>query len=63
MQRSTLAVFLNLSPSYFLRESLSLNLELNDLVKLAEQGAPGIFLTSPPEIWDYRCAPRFVCGC
>lgn len=40
-ERPTLSVFLYSSPYYFLRQGLSLNLELTDLTGPAGQQAPG----------------------
>lgn len=45
---STLGVLLNHFPPYFLRQDLSLNMELTALARLGGQGAPGkgLFLPS-----------------
>lgn len=54
-QRSMLGVFLNISPSWLLRQGLSLDLETTSLVSLAGQWALGILLSPSPYCWDYSC--------
>lgn len=52
--RSTSAVFLSLSSPCVLRQSLS-HLELSNLPGLAGQGVPGIHLSLPLHLWDWKC--------
>lgn len=47
-QKSTLASFSIVSPSYFIKKDLSLNLELGHLARLADQETTEVFLCSPP---------------
>lgn len=47
-------------PLYFLRPSLSLNLELTDLAMLAGQQAWGSLLSLSSQHWDYRHVPHLV---
>lgn len=39
----------------FVRQHLTLNMELTDCAKLAGQQGPGIFLLQSPQHCDYRC--------
>lgn len=54
-QRSVSGIFLNCSPLYFLRQSLSLDLEVSDSARLVGHWAPGILLSQPPQCWDCKC--------
>lgn len=49
------------SVAYILRQSVSLNLELSILAKVAAQWVPGIYLSLPPQNGDYR--KRNQTGC
>lgn len=56
------------SPPHFPRQgqSLSLNLELSNWVRLAGYESSGILLSRPPQCWGYRYLPSclgFLCGC
>lgn len=58
-QRSMSGLLLYPSPHYFLRQSLSLNLELTDAVILASQWAGGIHLSLSFQHWGWKHAlPR-----
>lgn len=48
------------STPYFMRQGLSLNLKLIVLVRLTGQKTPCIFLSLPPQPWDYRCTQPFL---
>ena len=54
--------FLNHSPTYYLKQGLSLNMELTKLAQVTDHHVPGILLFLPPECWDYRCTatPSFL---
>jgi hypothetical protein len=43
--------FVYILPSHFLRQDPSLNLELANLVRVASQKAPGIYLSPLPQLW------------
>lgn len=58
-QRLTLVALFNPSLPCFLRESLSLNLELTSLASLVDQQAPGILWSPAPPPPLIICA--FVC--
>lgn len=45
---------LPLPPLYFLRQDLSLSLELTNSARLAGQQTLGIFYSPSPHHWDYR---------
>lgn len=49
-----------LTPNFFLAQSLLLNLKQIDLVRLASQQAQGILPFLSPKPWDYRHVPPFL---
>jgi hypothetical protein len=51
--------FLNRSPLYYLKQGLSLSLELTKYTWLAGQQFPGIFPSSAPKCCDYKIYPAF----
>lgn len=58
-QRSMLGVFLNHSPPYFLRQDLSLKLELNDSARVAGQQTQGQPCLHIPNSEITHCRPSF----
>ena len=46
---------------WFLRQGLSLNLELTNLAELIGQQAPGMLLSPPPQGWDSKHVPPSMC--
>lgn len=53
-QRSASAVFLNCSPTCFLRKCVSLSLELTNSARPASQQVPGILLFQHVQSWDLK---------
>lgn len=56
-KRSTLYVPFNYFLLHFLREVLSVGLEVTVSVRLAGQCVPGILLSLSPKSWEYKYAP------
>lgn len=55
-QRLGLAIFLSCSsPTFFMRQHLSLSPGLTNSAILVGQQVPGVPLSSPPQSWDYKC--------
>lgn len=58
----TSSVFLNHSPSFFLRQCLSLNKDLASSAGLADQWVQEVRRSSPPMCGGYKCALLLQCS-